>query len=124
VTTTSTPAPAPARVVQPAAQSTVAGTRAAAATAQRSCATRSARVTITGRSIRQVTFLVNGRRARIVTVRAGARRLTVSVRLSRSGAARQRIRARVTFRNGAAARTLNTTARRCAQAAVRPQFTG
>jgi hypothetical protein len=122
VTTTSTPAPAPARVVQPAPQSTVAGTRAAAATARvsarRSCPTRSARVTMTGRSIRQVTFLVNGRRARIVTVRAGARRLTVSVRLSRSSAARQRITARVMFRNGAAARTLNTTARRCAHAAV------
>jgi hypothetical protein len=59
-----------------------------------------------------------------VTLRANQRRLTVSVPLSRSGAARQRIRARVTFRTGAAARTLNTTARRCAQAAVRPQFTG
>ena len=134
VTTTPTPTPtptptaAPAPVVQPAPQSEVAGTQAAAATArvsvQRSCASRSARVTITGRSIRQVTFFVNGRRARIVTVRAGTRRLTVSVPLSRSGATRQRISARVTFRNGAAARTLNTTARRCAQAAVQPQFTG
>jgi hypothetical protein len=127
-TATPTPAPAPAPVVQPAPQNVVAGTQAAAATArvaaQRSCATRTARVTITGRSIRQVTFFVNGRRARIVTVRAGARRLTVSVALSRGGAARQRITARVTFRNGAAARTLNTTARRCAQAAVQPQFTG
>ena len=123
-----TPAAAPAPVVQPAPQSVVAGTQAAAATArvaaQRSCAARTARVTITGRSIRQVTFFVNGRRARIVTVRAGARRLTVSVPLSRGGAARQRIRATVTFRNGAPARTLNTTARRCAQAAVQPQFTG
>jgi hypothetical protein len=123
-----TPTPAAAPVVQPAPQSVVAGTQAAAATArvsaQRSCATRTARVTITGRSIRQVTFFVNGRRARIVTVRAGARRLTVAVPLSRGGAARQRITARVTFRNGAAARTLNTTARRCAQAAVQPQFTG
>jgi hypothetical protein len=132
VTTTPTPTPtatpAPAPVVQPAPQSVVAGTQTRAATArvavQRSCASRSARVTITGRSIRQVTFFVNGRRARIVTVRAGARRLTVSVPLSRGGAARQRITARVTFRNGAAARTLNANARRCAQAAVQPQFTG
>jgi hypothetical protein len=48
----------------------------------------------------------------------------VSVPLSRGGAARQRVQARVTFRNGAAPRVLNTTARRCAQAAVAPQFTG
>jgi hypothetical protein len=34
------------------------------------------------------------------------------------------VRARVTFRNGAAARTLTTTATRCAQGAVSPQFTG
>jgi hypothetical protein len=106
----------------------VAGTQAARATArvavQRSCATRSARVTINGRSIRRATFFVNGRRVRTVTVRAGARRVTVSVPLSRSGAARQRVQVRVTFRNGAPARVLNTTARRCAQAAVQPQFTG
>jgi hypothetical protein len=124
--TTSSPAPTP--VVQPAPTTVVAGTQAAAATArvaaQRSCAARSARVTITGRSIRQATFSINGRRVRTVTMRAGATRLTVSVPLSRGGSARQQIRVRVTFRNGAAARTLNTTARRCAQAAVRPQFTG
>jgi hypothetical protein len=68
--------------------------------------------------------VVNGRRVRTVTVRANQRRVTVSVPLSRSGAARQRVRARVTFRNGAPSRTLNATARRCAQAAVQPQFTG
>ena len=127
-TATPTPTPTPAAASQPAPTTVVAGTQTRAATArvavQRSCAARSARVTITGRSIRQVTFFVNGRRARIVTVRTGARRLTVSVPLSRGGAARQQIRARVTFRNGTAARTLNTTARRCAQAAVQPQFTG
>jgi hypothetical protein len=67
-TLTPTAAPAPASVVQPAPQTVVAGTRAAAATArvaaQRTCATRAARVTISGRSIRQVTFFVNGRRVR------------------------------------------------------------
>jgi hypothetical protein len=34
------------------------------------------------------------------------------------------VTARVTFRNGAAARTLTARATRCAQAAVQPQFTG
>jgi hypothetical protein len=71
-----------------------------------------------------VTLFLNGRRVRTVTVRANQRRLTVSVPLSQGGAARQRVQARVTFRNGATPRVLNTTARRCAQAAVSPQFTG
>jgi hypothetical protein len=106
----------------------VAGTQAASATArvqaQRTCATSAARVTVSGRSIRRVTFLVNGRRVRTVNVRASQRSITVSVPLSRRGTARQRVQARVTFRNGAPARVLNTAARRCAQAAVRPQFTG
>ena len=71
-----------------------------------------------------MTFSVNGHRVRTVRVRASQRRVTVSVPLSRSGAARQTVTARVTFRNGAAARTLTTRATRCAQGAVSPQFTG
>jgi len=67
---------------------------------------------------------VNGRRVRTVAVRSGQTRVTVSVPLRRSGAARQTVTARVSFRNGAAARTLTAHARRCAAAAVRPQFTG
>jgi hypothetical protein len=121
-----TPAAAPAPVTAP--TTVVAGTRAARATArvsaQRSCATRRARITVSGRSISRVTFFVNGHRVRTVRVRSNQRRLTVSVPLRRSGAARQRVRVRVTFRNGAPSRTLNATARRCAQTAVQPQFTG
>jgi hypothetical protein len=108
--------------------SAVAGTEAASATAavraQRSCASRTASITVSGRQIRQVTFSVNGHRVRTVRVRSSARRVTVAVPLSRGGAPRQTVTARVTFRNGAAARTLKTRATRCAQGAVSPQFTG
>ena len=106
----------------------VAGVEVANATArvaaQRSCASRSARITVSGRLIRQVTFSVNGRRVRTVSVRASQRTVRVSVPLSRGGAARQTVTVRVTFRNGAAPRTLTARATRCAQGAVSPQFTG
>jgi hypothetical protein len=46
------------------------------------------------------------------------------VPLRRRGPAVQTVRARVTFRNGAAPRTLTTNVRRCAPARVAPQFTG
>ncbi len=90
----------------------------------RSCSSRSALVTISGRFIRRVTISVNGRRARSLTVRAGLGSLTVAVPLRRSGPARQTIRVGVTFRNGAAPRTLTARATRCARTAVGPQFTG
>jgi hypothetical protein len=61
---------------------------------------------------------------RTVAVGLGVRSIVALVPLRRSGAAAQTVRARVTFRNGAPARTLNTRVRRCAQAAVAPQFTG
>ena len=116
-----------APVAQKPAQS-VAGTEAASASAnvaaQKACASRSARITVSGRLIRQVTFSVNGRRVRTVSVRASQRRVRVSVPLSRGGAARQTVTVRVTFRNGAAPRTLTARATRCAQGAVSPQFTG
>jgi hypothetical protein len=108
--------------------SAVAGTEAASGTAavraQRTCASRTASITVSGRQIRQVTFSVNGHRVRTVRVRSSQRRVTVAVPLSRGGGARQTVTARVTFRNGAAARTLTTRATRCAQGAVSPQFTG
>jgi hypothetical protein len=108
--------------------SNVAGTRATAATArlqtQTRCGSRSFRVTISGRNIRRVTLFVAGRRVRTITMPAGRRSITVSVPARRFGARRQSVEARVTFRNGAAARTLTASATRCAQTAVSPQFTG
>jgi hypothetical protein len=92
--------------------------------AQTRCGTRTARVRVTGRRMRQVQFSINGRRVRTVNVGLGVRSITALVPLRRSGPAAQTVRARVTFRNGAPARTLHATVRRCAQAAVAPQFTG
>jgi hypothetical protein len=74
--------------------------------------------------MRQVRFSINGRSVRTVDVGLGVRVITALVPLRRSGAAVQKVRAHVTFRNGARARTLNASVRRCAQGAVSPQFTG
>jgi hypothetical protein len=122
-TTTATPAP---NAAQP--TTVVAGTQARQATArlqtQTRCGSRSFRVTISGRNIRRVTLFVAGRQVRTVTVPAGRRSITVSVPVRQFGARRQSVRARVTFRNGAPARTLTASATRCAQTSVSPQFTG
>jgi hypothetical protein len=91
--------------------------------AQSACASRSARVSVSGRQMRRVRFSVGGRAVRTVAVPRGALVVHALVPLRRSGPARQRVRARVTFRNGAPARTLTVSVRRCAQAVV-PQFTG
>jgi hypothetical protein len=122
-----TPAPViPAAGRTPAAA--VGGKRARSATARlsvlRSCARRSTLLRVSGRSMRRVTFYVNGRRVRRVNVRRGARSVVVSVPLRRTGPARQRVTARVAFRTGARSRTLTKRATRCARAVVRPQFTG
>ena len=106
----------------------VAGTQARSASArlivQRSCASRNARLTITGRFMRRITITVGGRTVRTVAVRTGARSISVAVPLRRSGAARQTVRARVTFRNGASARNLVARATRCARTTISPKFTG
>jgi hypothetical protein len=108
----STAAVAPGQAVQ--------GTRVARGTAAMrlpGCATRRARVTVSGSPIRRIVFTVNGRRAATVTVRAGRRSVTVMLPV---GA----VSARVTFRNGAPARTLRARTHQCAAQTVRPQFTG
>jgi len=81
------------------------------------CAATRARVTVTGSPMRRIVFSVNGRRVAAAVVRPGRRTVTVSLPI---GA----VSARVTFRNGASARTLRASTRRCAGRAVRPQFTG
>jgi hypothetical protein len=122
------PPPPPAAAVTPAPTSVVAGvsTRAPARVARvavaKQCASRVARVTVTGRSMRDVTLSVNGRRVKTIRIPAGRTvvRTTVPIRAG----APQRVSARVRFRNGAAPRTLVNRAVRCAQTAVQPQFTG
>lgn len=124
------PSGAPAPALVPPAATNVAGEQqrgparaSARLSAQSRCAARNARVTVRGRQMQRVRFSVNGRAVRTVNVARGALFVRALVPLRRSGPARQTVRARVTFRNGARARTLSVSVRRCAQAAV-PQFTG
>ena len=124
VTTPATVTPAAGRTPAAAVRGKRVRTGAARMRVPRSCARRSALVRVSGRSMRRVTFFVDGHRVRRVDVRRGARFVVASVRLRRNGPARQRITARVTFRNGARSRTLTQRATRCARAVVRPQFTG
>jgi hypothetical protein len=72
--------------------------------------------------MRSVTLFVNAHRIRTVRVAAGTRTLHVRVPIARGRA--QIVSARVTFRNGARARTLTNHAVRCAAAQAQPQFTG
>jgi hypothetical protein len=128
ITAPSAPAPAPS-VAAPTPMVAVEGERVASAPTLRvsipqACAARHARVTVKGSSMRQVRFSVKGRRARTVTVAPGARRVSALVALRRGGPAVQKVTTRITFRNGAPARTLVAAARRCAPALVVPKFTG
>jgi hypothetical protein len=128
ITTPIAPAPA-ASVAAPTPMVAVAGERVVSAptvrvSAQQACAARHARVTVKGSSMRRVSFSVKGRRARTVTVAPGARRVSALVALRRGGPAVQKVTTRITFRNGAPARTLVAAARRCAPALVVPKFTG
>jgi hypothetical protein len=128
-TTTTTPAAgvAPAATT-PTPAAVVAGTEArspariARVGVASVCASHSARVTVTGRSMRDVTLFVNGRRIKTIRVTAGTRVVRANVPIAAGRA--QTVSARVRFRNGARARTLVHRAVRCAAAAVQPQFTG
>jgi hypothetical protein len=120
---------APAPVAAPSPMVAVAGERVSSAptirlSVQQACAARHARITVKGSSMRRVSFSVKGRRARTVTVAPGARRITALVALRRHGPAVQKVTTRITFNNGAPARTLVAAARRCAPAVVVPKFAG
>jgi hypothetical protein len=122
------PAAAPS-VAPPTPMVAVAGERVSSAptirvSVQEACAARHARVTVKGSSMRRVRFSVKGRRARTVTVAPGARRVTALVALRRHGPAVQKVTTRITFSNGAPARTLVAAARRCAPTVVAPKFAG
>jgi hypothetical protein len=114
-------------VVQPQPQQQVLPTRVRPASARlaapKRCVTRRYTVAVSGTPVRSVSFWVNGKRVRTVRARTGQRRFSVTLPIHRAVA---RVRARVTFASNAtpSARVLNATIRRCAPAAVRPQFTG
>jgi hypothetical protein len=127
---TITPPPGPRPTATPAA-----GVEAARAVAPgrariagaRTCPVRAFSVRVTGRSIRRVTFSVDGRRVGTVTRadRLGRWQMRIDPRRLRAGS--HRIVARVQFVSGAGpARTLRTSFRICARPAAQaaPSFTG
>jgi hypothetical protein len=122
VTPAAAPAPAPAVIKVLADRASSAPTARLAV--QAACASRHVRVTVNGRLMRQVRVSVNGRHARTVNVGSGARSITTLVALRRTGARVQMVTTRVSFRNGARARTMSAPARRCTPVTVVPQFTG
>jgi hypothetical protein len=130
VTPPATPAAPPAAASAPAVTppaSAVAGVQVRSPATARaaftsSCASRTARITIRGTQMRSVTLSVNGHRVRTVRVSSKTRTLRVRVPIARGRA--QIVSARVSFRNGTAAKTLTSRAVRCAAAQVAPQFTG
>jgi hypothetical protein len=117
---------APPAVVPPAVG--VLAERALPATARISgpgrCVSRSYTVSVSASPVQSVTFYRDGRKVR--TVRAGTNQRRFTVRLPSVTAKVDTVRARVVFQPGATlrTRTLSATVRRCAVAAVRPQFTG
>ena len=70
-----------------------------------------------------MSFWVNGKRVKTIRARTGQRRFSVTLPINRAVA---KVRARVRFANNAtpSSRVLSATVRRCAPAAVKPQFTG
>jgi hypothetical protein len=117
----------PAGPEQVPATQQVAGQQAVRAAARLSapkrCVSRRYTVSVTAGRVQSVAFFVNGQRVRTLSARPGQRRF--SVRLPRPAPV-SRVIARVRYRSNTtpATRTLRTTIRRCAQQAVRPQFTG
>ncbi len=84
-----------------------------------SCASRTVRAIVTGRGMRRVTFSINGRVVRTITVRG---RRTVRATLPRRGTGPQALTVRVRYANRT--EVLTARANRCAQAQVQPEFTG
>jgi len=120
------PGPSPTAVAAVQAARAVAPGRARIAGA-RTCPVRAFSVRVTGRSIRRVTFSVDGRRVGTVTRadRLGRWQMRIDPRRLRAGT--HRVVASVQFVNGAGrARNLRTSFRICARPAARtaPSFTG
>jgi hypothetical protein len=91
--------------------------------APKRCVSRRYTVAVNGSPVRSVSFWVNGKRVKTIRARTGQRRFSVNLPINRRVA---KVRARVQFANNAtpSSRVLNATVRRCAPAAVKPQFTG
>ncbi len=88
--------------------------------------TGSVSAAVTGRSIRRVTFFVDGRRMRTVTKADSRGRWMLTLRRGALKVGVHTVAARVQFisASGTKSRTLRTTLRRCSSQALSPSFTG
>jgi hypothetical protein len=80
-------------------------------------------VKVTGTAIDKVTFTLDGRKLRTMTATKG-RLAATKVRTATLKPGTHKLTARVTFTNGAKAKTLTVRFSRCSTAAVTPHFTG
>jgi hypothetical protein len=90
------------------------------------CMPRTAKISVTGKRIKQVTFTVDGRSKRSVKQADRAGRWVYSVAKAKLRGGTHRVRARVVFRAGssATAKTLVMSLNKCRPAAIKPAFTG
>jgi hypothetical protein len=132
---TPAPAPAPQPAVAPAAAQQIGGTKVTSRAQPGSARLRGpaacprtgvVTATVTGRQIRRVTFLVDGRPVRTVTKADRDGRWTLRLRTAslRRGAHGVVARVQFTTASRTSTRTLRTTITRCAVRPARPQFTG
>jgi len=90
------------------------------------CMPRTAKVSVTGKRISQVTFTVDGRSKKIVKQADSAGRFGLSVSRAKLRTGTHRVRARVLFLAGSSAtgKTLVMSLNKCRPAVVKPAFTG
>jgi len=90
------------------------------------CMARTAKVSVTGKRISQVTFTVDGRSKKIVKQADSAGRFGLSVSRAKLRTGTHRVRARVVFLAGSSAtgKTLVMSLNKCRPAVVKPAFTG
>jgi len=126
VSTPQTTATQPQQAAATAGTIEVKGVTAARGTASlkapKSCVSRTFTVTVNGSPVRRVSFYVDGQLVRRVSGKTGQRVFKATLPANRRGATR--VTAKVTFTNGAQAKTLRGSAFRCRPAVLTPRFTG
>ena len=86
------------------------------------CVKTTKTVKVTGTQLRSVAFTLDGRKLKTVKARGGVAATKVTVAGLKAGT--HKLTAKVTFANGAKAKTLTIRFSRCSTAAVTPHFTG
>jgi hypothetical protein len=116
--------PAP-RIAVPQAPASGAPTATAKLRGPTGCLTRPFRVTVSGHGIARVEFLLDGKRHRTITARAGRTVFSIKIDPRRQSRVAHRVSAKVSFRSsaGTVRRTLRLVYVSCAPGAI-PRFAG